>query len=174
MKIELTLNGTPRTFEIHPGTLLMELLRSEGLHSVKHGCETGECGSCSVLVDGHSLNACIYLAAQAHKREVLTAEYLGSPDHLHPLQEAFVETGAIQCGYCTPAMLMAAYELLLENPQPTESQVRDAFSGTLCRCTGYVKPVEAVLKAAEAIRSQGLELRPHGAGERPEPSIALS
>lgn len=160
MKIDLTLNGTPRTVEVPPGMLLIELLRREGCLSVKHSCETGDSGSGVVLVDGRSMNSEIMLAAQVHQREVLTVEGLGTPEDLHPLQEAFVDGGAVQCGYCTPAMLLAAYELLLENPAPTEAEVRDAFSGTLCRCTGYARPVEAVLKAAERVRAEGLDLRP--------------
>jgi putative selenate reductase molybdopterin-binding subunit len=147
--IPITLNGTPATLAADSGDLLMEALRKNGVHSVKHGCESGECGACAVLIDGVSRATCIMLAEQARDRNVVTLESLGTPEHLHPLQECFVETGAIQCGYCTPAMLLAASELLAKNPTPTQADVQDALSGALCRCTGYVKPVAAVLKAAE-------------------------
>lgn len=155
MKIELTINDKPGTYDVHPGTLLMELLRQEGWFSVKHGCETGECGTCTVLIDGKSINSCIYLAAQARGKSITTVEALGTPDCMHPLQQAFVETGAVQCGYCTPAMVLAGHELLSQNLEPTEADVRDALSGQLCRCTGYVKPVEAVLLAARRMKEGG-------------------
>lgn len=155
MKIDLTINGNTGTYDVHPGTLLMELLRQEGWFSVKHGCETGECGTCTVLIDGLSINSCIYLAAQAHGKSVTTVEALGTPTKMHPIQQAFVETGAVQCGYCTPAMVLAAQELLSQNHEPTEADVRDALSGQLCRCTGYVKPVEAVMLAARRMKEGG-------------------
>ncbi|MEW6278476.1 MAG: (2Fe-2S)-binding protein, partial [Candidatus Eremiobacterota bacterium] len=144
----------------------------------KHGCETGECGTCTVLIDGKSINSCIYLAAQAHGRTILTVEGLGTPQDLHPLQQAFVETGAVQCGYCTPAMVLAAHELLTQNPDPTEADVRDALSGQLCRCTGYVKPVEAVLLAARRMKEGGLreeglsgDRQTDGSGRRSEAGV---
>jgi putative selenate reductase molybdopterin-binding subunit len=145
MQIKLTINGHERILEIKPNALLMDVLRRERCYSVKHGCETGDCGACAVLLDGRAVNTCTMLAAQAHDKEIVTLEALGSPDQLHPLQRAFVETGAIQCGYCTPAMIVVAKELLDRNPSPSEADVRDALAGVLCRCTGYVKPVEAVL-----------------------------
>lgn len=148
MKIELTINGTQSEYEIHPGTLLLELLRSQGYLSVKQGDEDGWSGCDIVLVNGSCISSGIYLAAQAHGKSILTVEGLGTPEQLHPIQEAFVESGAVQCGYCTPAMILNAYELLSRNPRPTEEEIRECFSGTLCRCTGYVKPVEAVMLAA--------------------------
>lgn len=155
MKIDLTINDRFATYDVHPGTLLMELLRKEGWFSVKHGCETGECGTCTVLIDGLSINSCIYLAAQAHGKTITTVEALGTPEKMHPIQQAFVETGAVQCGYCTPAMVLAAHELLSSNHEPTEADVRDALTGQLCRCTGYVKPVEAVMLAARRMKEGG-------------------
>lgn len=152
MQIKLTINGHERILEITPNALLMDVLRQQRCYSVKHGCETGDCGACAVLLDGKAVNTCIMLAAQAHGKEIVTLEALGTPDQLHPLQSAFVESGAIQCGYCTPAMILVAKELLDRNPSPSEADVRDALAGVLCRCTGYVKPVEAVLAAARQLR----------------------
>lgn len=150
--ILVTLNGTPATLQAAVGDTLLEALRARGVHSVKHGCETGECGACAVIVDGVARPSCVMLAEQARDRAITTVEALGSAERLHPLQEAFVETGAIQCGYCTPAMIVAAYDLLAQNPNPSATDVQDALSGALCRCTGYVKPVQAVLRAAEKMR----------------------
>ena len=155
MQVQIHLNGTDRSFDVHPGTLLIELLRSDGLFSVKHSDETGDSGNDGVLIDGVLINSSIYLAAQAHKRSVMTVEALGTPENLHPIQVAFVETGAIQCGYCTPAMILSAYELIANNPEPGEAEVRDALSGILCRCTGYAKPVEAILLAARRMKEEG-------------------
>lgn len=149
MRIELTINHLTKSFEIRPNLLLMELLRQERCYSVKHGCETGDCGACAVLVNGKLVNTCIMLAAQADGADIVTLEAIGTPEQLDPLQAAFVQTGAIQCGYCTPAMILAAKELLSRNPHPSEADVRDALAGVLCRCTGYVKPVEAVLRVAQ-------------------------
>lgn len=150
--IPVVLNGSPAALRASAGDTLLEALRGHGVRSLKHGCETGECGACAVLVDGTARNTCIMLAEQARDRTVTTLESLGTPEHLHPLQEAFVETGAIQCGYCTPAMIVAAADLLKQNPSPSAADVQDALSGALCRCTGYVKPVQAVLLAAERMR----------------------
>jgi len=153
MEIKLTINGEEKILVIKPNLLLMDLLRRERYFSVKHGCETGDCGACAVLLDGRAVNTCIMLAAQAHEKSIVTLESLGTPDHLHPLQQAFIEYGAIQCGYCTPAMILVAKALLDENPEPMEAEVRQALAGVLCRCTGYVKPVEAVLAAADQMRA---------------------
>jgi aerobic-type carbon monoxide dehydrogenase small subunit (CoxS/CutS family) len=149
MKTEFTLNGAPCQAEVEPGVVLLDYLRSQGLMSVKHGCEDGECGACTVLLDGVAVNACLLLVAQVHGRSVETTEVLGSHGDLHPLQDSFLEEGAVQCGYCTPAMLLAAEALLRQKPHPTEPEIRDALSGVLCRCTGYVKPVRAILNAAQ-------------------------
>jgi aerobic-type carbon monoxide dehydrogenase small subunit (CoxS/CutS family)/CO/xanthine dehydrogenase FAD-binding subunit len=152
-RIETTVNGALRHVEVEARTTLLDLLRKMGLHGVKHGCETGECGTCAVLLDGRPVPACLMLALRAQGRAVQTIEGLGTPDALHPIQQAFVDTGAIQCGYCTPAMELCAKALLDAFPDPTEGEVRDALAGCLCRCTGYVKPVEAVMRAASAPRS---------------------
>lgn len=155
MKLNLTINGEKKSFEISINDTLMGVLRREGCHGVKHGCETGECGTCAVIMNGKAVASCIILAAQAEGAQILTVEGLGTPENLHPLQEAFLETGAVQCGYCTPGMLMASKALLDEAANPTEEDVKLALDGNLCRCTGYVKPVEAVLLAAERIRGTG-------------------
>jgi len=149
-RVELVVNGETRHAQAEARTSLLELLRREGYRGVKHGCETGECGSCAVLLDGRPINSCLTLALKAHGRSVQTVEGLGTPEKLHPIQQAFVETGAVQCGYCTPAMELCAKALLDTVPDPTEHEVRDALAGCLCRCTGYVKPVAAVLQAALA------------------------
>lgn len=145
MDITLTLNGEARDLTIEAGETLLELLRRTGYAGVKHGCEDGSCGACAVLLDGQVVHSCILLAAQAGGRSVATIEGIGTYDHPHPLQAAFVEAGAVQCGYCTPGQILTAKALLDENPHPTEAEVREALSGVLCRCTGYVKPVEAVM-----------------------------
>ena len=150
-ELVVTVNGARLRGEAHAGTTLLEWLRARGLWSVKHGCETGECGACTVLLEGRPVSACLTLAPRAQGLRVDTVEGLGTPGRLHPVQAAFVETGAIQCGFCTPAMELCAAALLDEIPDPTEPEVRDALSGCLCRCTGYVKPVEAVLRAAKGL-----------------------
>lgn len=149
MQINLNINGEARQMSIQPGETLLEVLRRSGYVGVKHGCEDGSCGACTVLLDGKAVHSCILLAAQAEGHSITTIEGIGSREHLHPLQAAFVDYGAVQCGYCTPAMILSAKALLDENPHPTDAEVREALSGVLCRCTGYVKPVEAVLRAAE-------------------------
>ncbi len=162
MQLNFTLNNTPRTWDIAVNESLLDALRRHGVFGVKHGCETGECGACTVLLDGLPVTSCTMLAAQADGHTVDTVEGLGEhpvqgwrhTDGLHPLQQAFIEAGAIQCGYCTPAQLLAADALLAQNPNPTEAEVRAALSGVLCRCSGYVKPVEAVLRAAAQMRGE--------------------
>jgi aerobic-type carbon monoxide dehydrogenase small subunit (CoxS/CutS family) len=152
--VELTVNGVRRRLPCDARTTLLDLLRGGGAWGVKHGCETGECGACAVVLDGVPVCSCIVLACRAEGRQVETVEGMGTPDALHPVQAAFVETGAIQCGFCTPAMELCAKALLDAVPDPDESEVRDALAGCLCRCTGYVKPVEAVLRAARAGRDR--------------------
>ena len=163
MKIAFTLNSSPIEVDVPSEMTLLNLLRDRlAVHGVKHGCETGECGACTVLVDGVPNNACVMLAPKAQDREIRTIESFGEhPTQgwrksagLHPLQKAFVETGAIQCGYCTPAMVLVADALLSKNQTPTEADVRDALSGVLCRCTGYLKPVQAILRAAAVLRGE--------------------
>lgn len=148
MKLNFELNGQPVEWEVQPGQSALELLRQRGFTSVKWGCGQGDCGSCTVLVDGQAMRACLLLAAQLQGRRVTTAEGLATRERLHPLQESFLEAGAVQCGYCTPGMLLAAKSLLDENPQPDADEVAEALDGNLCRCTGYKKIIEAVLLAA--------------------------
>jgi putative selenate reductase molybdopterin-binding subunit len=165
MKTTLNINQQVQELDIAPGDTLLQVLRRLGYYSVKHGCETGECGACAILLDGKPVNSCLYLAAQADGHTIQTIESLGQhPEQgwkitagLHPLQKAFVESGAIQCGYCTPAQILAAKELLDRNPNPSETEVREALSGVLCRCTGYLKPVQAVLRAAAVLRGEQVE-----------------
>ena len=146
MEIHVTLNGAPQTLVVEPAETLLRVLRREGFYGVKHGCEDGTCGVCAVILDGKLVNSCILLAPQADGKRITTIEALGERERLDPLQAAFVDAGAVQCGYCTPARILAAKALLDENPHPTEADVRDALSGVLCRCTGNVKPVEAVMR----------------------------
>src|SRR6266481_3987072 len=157
MELELRINGLIKSLEVAPNESLMTALRREGYYSVKHGCETGECGACTVLVDGIPRPGCVTLAVQVGGCTLTTVESLGTARKLHPIQEAFIDTGAIQCGFCTPGMLLSAYALLKRNPSPAEGEVRDALSGNLCRCTGYVKPVQAVLRAAAIMRGEPVD-----------------
>ena len=149
MKIYFELNGEQQYVEIEPGESLLSLLRRLGMKSVKQGCDSGDCGVCTVLVNGRAVRSCTTFAAQVQGKRVTTLEALGDVDDPHPLQEAFVEAGAVQCGFCTPGMILVAYELLERNDRPTPEEVRAAISGNLCRCTGYVKIVDAILLAAE-------------------------
>jgi aerobic-type carbon monoxide dehydrogenase small subunit (CoxS/CutS family) len=148
MEVRLNVNGEAKQWTIAPGDLLLDVLRREGYFGVKRGCETGECGACTVLVDGNPINSCLMFAAQAEGKDVLTIEGLAHGDTLDPIQEAFLDHGAVQCGFCTPAMILNAKALLDRNPHPSEEEVREALAGTYCRCTGFLKPVEAVLAAA--------------------------
>lgn len=154
MQLLLKVNGEPRHWSIAPGDLLLDVLRREGYFGVKRGCETGECGACTVLVNGKPINSCLMFAAQTEGCEVLTIEGVAQGAKLDPLQEAFLEYGAVQCGYCTPGMILSAKALLAEHPEPTEAEVREALAGNFCRCTGYLKPVEAVLAAARVYSAQ--------------------
>jgi len=134
---------------VSPAATLLQVLREElELTGTKYGCGEGECGACSVILDGRVVNSCLVLAAECEGRAVLTIEGLRENGGLHPLQRAFVEHGAVQCGFCTPGMIMAAYALLQQNPAPSEQEVRRALEGNLCRCTGYRKIIDAVLAAA--------------------------
>ncbi len=152
-QIELTVNHRLYRVDVTPWDLLLNVLRDQlGLLGVKYGCGTGDCGACTVLVDGQALNSCLLLAIRMQGKEILTVEGLANGDQLHPLQQAFVDAGAVQCGYCTPGMLLSSKALLDENPDPDEEEIRRALAGNLCRCTGYKKIVEAVQSAAKALR----------------------
>ena len=153
--IKLKVNGAEEEVMIEPWWTLARVLRDElHLTGTKIGCEAGDCGTCTVLVDGKAVKSCLYLAMKARGKDILTIEGLrGEDGELHPLQAAFIEYFAVQCGYCTPGMIMAAKALLDENPSPTEEEVRKALDGNLCRCTGYVKIVEAVLAARQKKRN---------------------
>jgi len=149
----MIVNGETVGVSVTPSAMLLDVLRDElGLTGTKEACGKGECGACTVLVGGRAVSSCITPAMKAMNKEVLTIEGLGSPGKLHPIQEAFIERGATQCGFCTPGMILSAKALLDENPTPTELEVRVGLSGNLCRCTGYVKIVEAVLSVAEKMR----------------------
>ncbi|NLE74646.1 MAG: (2Fe-2S)-binding protein [Actinobacteria bacterium] len=151
-----TVNGLPHEIAVEPHQLLIEVLREHlGLTGTKHSCGVGNCGACTVLVDGTPELACLTLAMEVRDKSVLTIEGLAKEGLLHPLQQAFVDYGAIQCGYCTPGMILTGKALLDDNPDPTEHEVREALAGNICRCTGYVKIVEAVLAAAEVMRKGG-------------------
>ena len=153
MKISFCLNGESRTEEVSGGELLIDLLRDRlHVHSVKRGCENAECGACTVLVDGLAVNACIYLAALIDGKTVTTLEGVGGPESLHPIQQAFIEHGAVQCGFCGSGMILSALSLLRQNPAPSEHEIREGIAGNLCRCSGYTKIVEAVADAAERMR----------------------
>jgi aerobic carbon-monoxide dehydrogenase small subunit len=149
MRIELTVNGERHAADLWAGESLLTTLRDRlGLPGSKNACEQGECGSCSVLLDGTLVCACLVLAAQADGHEVVTVEGLADDETLHPVQEAFAETGAVQCGFCTPGLVVATADLLNRSPDPTDDEIREALSGNLCRCTGYQKILDAVHQAS--------------------------
>jgi len=143
--ISVTVNGAEHTLTIPPDRVLLDMLRENlGLTGTKRGCGNGECGACSVIMDGVLVNSCLVPAMKANGSEILTVEGLGDEGGLHPIQEAFLEKGAVQCGFCTPGMLLAAKNLLDQNPHPSIEEIKKAISGNLCRCTGYTKIIEAI------------------------------
>ncbi len=147
--VSLRVNGKDYEFSCEPNVTLLQIIRDRiGLTGTKSGCDFGECGACTVLMDGDPVLSCLILAAEAHGAEITTIEGLSSGEALHPIQRAFIEQGAIQCGYCTPAMILSAKSLLDRNENPSEEEVREAIAGNLCRCTGYVKIVKAILAAS--------------------------
>ncbi len=149
--VSLTVNGEARTIEVEPRRLLVHAIREDlGLTGTHVGCDTSNCGACTVHLDGQAVKSCTVLAVQADGGTVTTIEGLGSEGNLHPVQEAFWEEHGLQCGYCTPGMIMSAANLLSDNPKPTEQEIRDGIAGNFCRCTGYHNIVKAVLSAAEA------------------------
>jgi carbon-monoxide dehydrogenase small subunit len=148
--LRMKINGKAVEVAVKPTWTLLRVLREElRLTGTKKGCEQGDCGACTVIMDGKAVNACLVLALQAQSREIETIEGLGTPDDLHPLQESFIENGAVQCGYCTSGMLMSGTALLDKNPKPNIDEIKRAISGNLCRCTGYVKIIDAIGKASK-------------------------
>lgn len=156
--IQLKVNGRSHALTIAPNTTLLRALRDQlGYTEVKNGCESGDCGACTVIMNGKAVNSCMVLVWQADGAEIVTVTGLGDLNHPHPIQQAFADSGASQCGYCTPGMVMSTYALLEENPHPTEDEIRMALSGNLCRCTGYGQIIDAVHQAAEMMSSAGGE-----------------
>ena len=155
IKVRLRLNGNWVEAETRPDRILLDFIREDlGLTGTKKGCEEGECGACTILMNGKAVASCLIPVLKADGAEILTVEGLGRKDRLHPLQQAFLEEGAVQCGYCTPGMLLSAKALLDENPEPTVEEVREAVSGNLCRCTGYTKITRAIQAASEKMREE--------------------
>jgi len=157
MRVACTVNGEPRTADdVWEGESLLYVLRERlGLPGSKNACEQGECGSCTVYLDGTLVCACLVLGGQAQGSEIVTVEGLGSGDRLHPVQAAFLEAGAVQCGFCTPGLVVAAHDLLRRDPRPSDARIREALAGNLCRCTGYQKVLDAVRLAAERMERTG-------------------
>jgi len=150
VKIDFKLNGRDYSLEVRDDMRLLDFLREElKLTGTKEGCGEGECGACTVIIDGKAVNSCLVLAPEIDGKEVITVEGLERDGRLHPLQESFIEKGAIQCGFCTPGMLMSAKALLDRNPDPSDEEIMEAIEGNLCRCTGYYKIVQAIRAAAE-------------------------
>jgi len=151
--IQVTVNGNRESLEVPSNWTLLQMLRDKlALTGTKNGCSAGECGACTVLLDGEPVNSCMLLAVEADGAEIVTVEGLARDGQLDPLQTAFIEQGAVQCGFCTPGVLMTARALLERNPDPSEEQVREALVGNLCRCTGYTRIVSAILQAARTPR----------------------
>ena len=157
MRVSFNLNGRDECVEVDGKELLIDTIRQRFLLTgTKKACGTGDCGACTVLVDGTPLRSCAYLTCMAEGKRVLTIEGLGTPQNLHPLQQAFIDTSAVQCGFCIPGMILTAYALLKDNPRPTEGEIREALSGNLCRCTGYQKIIEAIQLAGERMLAAGI------------------
>jgi carbon-monoxide dehydrogenase small subunit len=159
--IRLLVNGKTHELAVEPHRTLVRVLREDlGLTGTKYGCGEGDCGACTVLLEGKPVNSCLVLAVEAADRPITTIEGLAPEGELHPIQRSFVEHGAIQCGFCTPGMILTAKAFLETNPDPTEPEIRQAIAGNLCRCTGYQKIVEAIAAAAEQLRATGEEVAP--------------
>ena len=153
MKINIKINGKPKEFDVKPNTLLLNLVRDDmDLTGTKYGCGIGECGACTVHMDGLTVLACMVLAVDADGHEVETIESLSDGSELHPIQQAYLDEGAVQCGFCTPGFIMSTKALLEETPSPSEMEIREYLNGNLCRCTGYVNIVKAVQAAAEQMK----------------------
>jgi carbon-monoxide dehydrogenase small subunit len=148
--LKMKVNGEEVEVAVKPTWTLLRVLREElGLTGTKKGCEQGDCGSCTIILDGRAVNACLVLALQAQSKEIETIEGMGTPDRLHPLQESFIKNGAVQCGFCTPGMLMSASAMLRENPSPNLQEIKRGISGNLCRCTGYTKILKAIQEVSK-------------------------
>ncbi len=155
MQIQIIVNGRPIEREIEAGMRLLDFLRDElHLTGTKEGCGEGECGACTVLLDGQAINSCLLLAVQADRKEILTVEGLLKGNDLHPIQQAFVEEGAVQCGFCTPGFIVSTYALLKSKTAPSDEEIKTALTGNLCRCTGYVRIIDAVHHAAVLMRQE--------------------
>ncbi len=152
MKLTLKINGKKRAVEADPGEVLLHVLRREGYKGAKFGCGQGFCGACTVLLDGRPVNSCLLLVGLVEGREITTIEGVGAVDRLDPIQEAYLDAGAVQCGYCSPGFILATKALLDEKPNPTDDQIKKALDGNYCRCTGYVKIVDAVKLAAKRMK----------------------
>jgi aerobic carbon-monoxide dehydrogenase small subunit len=151
--LRMTVNGKPMEVRVNPTWTLLRVLRDElNLTGTKKGCEQGDCGACTIILDGKAVNACLVLALQAEGKAIETIEGLGTPENLHPLQKSFIKHGAVQCGFCSPGMLLSAKALLGSHPHPTVGEIKWGISGNLCRCTGYVKIVKAIQEASKAPR----------------------
>jgi carbon-monoxide dehydrogenase small subunit len=156
MKITLTVNGQKREVDVKPHTRLLDLLREDlGLTGTKEGCGKGECGACTVIMNNKVVASCLVLAPQADGAEIQTVEGLSGKDKLHPIQKSFIETGAVQCGFCIPGMIMSSKKLLDDNINPTKEEIKRGLSGNICRCTGYVKIIDAVEEASRKMKSGG-------------------
>jgi aerobic-type carbon monoxide dehydrogenase small subunit (CoxS/CutS family) len=157
--IRLVVNGTPYELDVPMNRMLLDVLRHD-LHmtGTKRACNEGECGSCTVHMDGRSVNACLVLAVEADGSSITTIEGIETDGRLHPLQQAFIDEGAVQCGYCTPGMIMQALDLLSRNPNPSEQEIKDAMVGNLCRCTGYEKIIRAITKVSMGVRQERLQM----------------
>jgi aerobic-type carbon monoxide dehydrogenase small subunit (CoxS/CutS family) len=154
--VKLIVNGEPVEVSVGPRVTLLEVIRDKlELTGTKEACSLGECGACTVILDGKAVNSCLLLAVEAKGKEILTIEGLRQNGELHPLQKAFIDEGAVQCGFCTPGMILSAKALLDKNPDPDEDEIKEALAGNLCRCTGYVKIVKAVKAAAKARKKTG-------------------
>lgn len=152
--LNLTVNGEEKTFLVSANDRLSDVLRREGYFGVKTGCYTGDCGTCTVLLEGNPIVCCLMLALQAQGALISTVEGMAKGPQLHPIQEAFLDEGAVQCGFCTPGMLLSAQALLDEVPDPSQAQIQEALSGNLCRCTGYERPIRAIQKAAQRMKGE--------------------
>ncbi|MFT5433707.1 MAG: carbon-monoxide dehydrogenase small subunit [Myxococcota bacterium] len=155
MKIEHTIDGRSVSAESHPGELLVDYLRRSGKFSVKRGCQDGNCGTCVVIVDGEAVNSCLMMSHQTAGSDIETCEGIGNPRNPHPIQQAYVDNAAVQCGFCTPGLIMSTKALFDKNPNATEQDIRNALDGNICRCTGYVKIFDAVRDAQARLLAQG-------------------